>query len=293
MSLYDFPAKHTTPQVLEAIYRDGFPGCHLDPAAVEDVVSQEIVQTFSQACPHLRGLHATRDHAYHFLSLIQLEARAGFARVLYEDERQPYGNCVSRGSQHARATTNAVEIHVAGEAEQYVRPAWESTYRGRGHRGHGMNPATAARIDVDRGFPLAPQIRLRRPDHAERRLRPRDRVQHRRGRGNGSTPRRQMDPAGDDRRGVGSVRGGVQLPQRSEPGIQQPAQRSRDPPAVRPLEPRHGQLRLRPQPADLARRRGVCAEQLGSVEYTVSAVADGSVGSMAWWAHHLRVGRVG
>jgi hypothetical protein len=45
-----------------------------------------------------------------------------------------------------------VEIVVAGEPEAYERPAWESTYRGRGGRGHGMNPATAARVDIESGF---------------------------------------------------------------------------------------------------------------------------------------------
>lgn len=151
---YDWPIDHDpTPEELLKIYQDGFPACQLDPAADEQLFEDGLVHTFEEACPHLAGLHLRDDRKVVplFLSLFELEKRLGLP-VLYGDEKQPYGNCVSRGSQHARATTNAVEILIAGEAEVYERPAWESTYRGRGHRGHGMSPSVAARIDADLGF---------------------------------------------------------------------------------------------------------------------------------------------
>lgn len=153
---YDWPIRdghEPTPEELKRIYDDGFPGAPFDQEADDDLFAAGLVQTFSQACPHLRGLHGqdNRKVVPLFLSLVEVEQRAGLP-MLFGDEKQPFGNCVSRGSQHARAVTNAVEIAIGGEAEVYERPAWESTYRGRGHRGHGMNPAAAARIDVEQGF---------------------------------------------------------------------------------------------------------------------------------------------
>jgi hypothetical protein len=149
-----WPIANPTPDQLAAIYDGGFPGCQVDPASDALLFADGILDTFAQACPHLAGQHlrADRQTVCLFLPLIQCELAAGYQTPIYSDERQPFGNCVSRGSQHARATTNAVEIQVNGEAETYERPAWESTYRGRGHRGHGMDPAVAARIDVQQGF---------------------------------------------------------------------------------------------------------------------------------------------
>ena len=142
-----------TPAELLAIYNTGYPGSPYDAAADEQLFGDGILDTFEHVCPHLAGLHTRDDRKVvaHFLSLHKLETAKGY-KVLYGEEAQPYGNCVSRGSQHARATTNAVEIDIKGEFETYERPAWESTYRGRGHSGHGMNPATAARIDSEKGF---------------------------------------------------------------------------------------------------------------------------------------------
>ncbi len=153
---YDWPIKDghlPTPQELLEIYDSGWPGAPFDEAEDEALFGEGIVRTFRDACPHLAGLHkrADRQVVPLFLSLVEVERRQGLP-MLFGAERQPYGNCVARGSQHARAVTNAVEIVIGGEPEVYKRPAWESTYRGRGHRGHGMNPAIAARIDHEMGF---------------------------------------------------------------------------------------------------------------------------------------------
>lgn len=142
-----------TPEELVAIYNNGYPGSPYDEAADDQLFGDGILDTFENICPHLAGLHQRDDRKVvaNFLSLYKLETAKGY-KVLYGEEPQPYGNCVSRGSQHARATTNAVEIDIKGEFETYERPAWESTYRGRGHVRHGMDPAVAARVDHERGF---------------------------------------------------------------------------------------------------------------------------------------------
>lgn len=154
--IYQWPLSRpdVSPAELVAVYESGFPAVHYDAATDDQLFADGIVRTFRQACPHLAGLHLRDDRqtVALFLALIELETRAGWSPVIYSGEPQPTGNCVSRGSQHARATSNAVEILVRGEAETYERPAWESTYRGRGHRGAGMDPAKAARIDVEQGF---------------------------------------------------------------------------------------------------------------------------------------------
>ncbi len=146
---YRWPLKqNASPQELLKLYRGGFPACWNDPAATETVLEDPgiRVDTFADACPHLKGIHKRRPQALHFLSQVK------FDRVPYEGERQPTGNCVARGSQSARATVLSVETHIKGEVQGYERPAWESTYRARGHRGAGMNPAAAARCDTDKGF---------------------------------------------------------------------------------------------------------------------------------------------
>lgn len=153
---FDWPIRDghdPTPAELKKVYDDGFPGAPFDRESDDALFGDGIVETFSKACPHLRNVHNkdNRKVVPLFLSLVEVEKRNGLP-MLFGDEKQPFGNCVSRGSQHARAVTNSVEIAVGGEAEVYERPAWESTYRGRGHRGHGMNPADAARIDVSAGF---------------------------------------------------------------------------------------------------------------------------------------------
>lgn len=153
---YDWPitdGHEPTPAELAKIYDDGFPGAPFDPEEDEALFGDGLIETFSQACPHLRDVHKqdNRKVVPLFLSLVEVEQRMGLP-MLFGDEKQPFGNCVSRGDQHARAVTNAVEIAIGGEAEVYERPAWEATYRGRGHRSHGMNPAVAARIVVEDGF---------------------------------------------------------------------------------------------------------------------------------------------
>jgi hypothetical protein len=151
---FDFPVKNPTPADLEKVYSDGFTGCVIDPMTDAELFGDGLIERFDVACPHLAGLHlqADRQVVPLFLALIELETKAGLSPVIYSGEPQPTGNCVSRGSQHARATSNAIEILVNGEAETYERPAWESCYRGRGHRGAGMDPAKAARIDCEQGF---------------------------------------------------------------------------------------------------------------------------------------------
>jgi hypothetical protein len=135
-----------SPQEIHRLYDQGFPGCTVSPATVEAGLEAESFTTYRASAFHLRGLHTRVPRVLLFASLRR------FDPLLYGDERQQTGNCVGRGSQVARATTNAVEIDIRGEPEQYLRPAWEVPYRLRGHKGAGMDPARAARIDAELGF---------------------------------------------------------------------------------------------------------------------------------------------
>jgi len=128
------------PAQLLAIYQAGFVGCHVDPAEDERLFSAGVLQTFSQACPHLRDLHkqADRQLAPLFLAREQLDPGA------FGDEAQTTGDCVSHGDRNARDVSRSVEIVSKGEPEIYfARGATEPTYGYRGHGGQGMNPARA------------------------------------------------------------------------------------------------------------------------------------------------------
>lgn len=148
--IYEWPlVPEASPHQIRKLYESGFPGCHISPAATYELVADPAVpnvQTFSAGCPHLRDLHKSVDKALLFLPQVKHD------RGVYESEAQETGNCVGRGSQNARCTTNSVEIVIGGEAEQYERESWESTYAFRGHGGAGMDPALAARVDATVGF---------------------------------------------------------------------------------------------------------------------------------------------
>jgi len=140
--------QHPRPQELHRLYCSGFVGAHVNAETTAEVLQDPGVRVdrFSDACPHLRGLHKQRDVMPLFLPMQQVD------RGFYASEPQETGNCVGRGAQGAKGTTNAYEIVVNGEAEQYERPAWETTYALRGHSGAGMDPALAAKVDAELGF---------------------------------------------------------------------------------------------------------------------------------------------
>jgi len=148
--IYQWPLPpDASPRQIHQLYKSGFPGCFVNPQTTQDVLDDPavpMVQRFRDACPQLRDLHKSVERAALWLPQCKHD------RGLYEGEPQPRGNCVGRGSQNARCTTNSVEILNKGEAERYERQSWESTYLFRGHGGEGMDPALAAKVDSQIGF---------------------------------------------------------------------------------------------------------------------------------------------
>jgi hypothetical protein len=149
MHAYSWNLTKPTPEQLRRIYASGFPGAPIDPGNHEELLTAGLVRTFSDACPHLAGLHRDRPRVELWRS------RERFDPGAFGDESQQTGDCVGHGSRSARDVTRSVEIAVAGEPEQYkARGAMECTYGARGHGGAGMDPGRAARFEVDWGFLL-------------------------------------------------------------------------------------------------------------------------------------------
>ena len=150
---YDWPdwATEPTPQQLQKVYEDGFPGAPEDPGNVDQLFSDGLVSTFSAVAGHLRDLHKQDDRKVVPLFLSREKVDPG----AFGQEAQTTGDCVSHGSRNARDITRCIEFLIHGEAEVYeARGATEPTYGYRGHRGAGMDPARAARFETQTGWLL-------------------------------------------------------------------------------------------------------------------------------------------
>ena len=146
---YDWPdwATEPTPEQLQKVYEDGFPGAPEDPGNVDQLFSDGLVQTFSAAAGHLRDLHKQNDRKVVPLFLSREKLDPGATKVA-----QKTGDCVSFGDWNARDVVQTVEIAIHKQPEKFLRSATEATYGHRGHRGAGMDPARATRFVTEVGF---------------------------------------------------------------------------------------------------------------------------------------------
>jgi hypothetical protein len=135
-----------TPDQIVAAYKNGLPGWQFCEATMDRLMAERKVLLFAEAAVHLDGIGKGK------LALLW-RSREKYDPGAFGQESQTRGSCVSHGSRNARDTTRAVEIHIKGEAEEYYqRGATEPTYASRGHNSEGMDPAAAARFEVDTGF---------------------------------------------------------------------------------------------------------------------------------------------
>ncbi len=135
-----------TPRQIVAAYENGLPGWQFHPETMDAMMADRKVLVFAEAAFHLDGIGRGK------MALLW-RSREKYDPGAFGKESQTRGSCVSHGSRNARDTTRAVEIHIKGEAEEYYkRGATEPTYAARGHYGEGMDPALAARFEVDFGF---------------------------------------------------------------------------------------------------------------------------------------------
>ena len=135
-----------TPNQIIAAYENGLPGWQFHQATMDALLADRKVMLFAEAAFHLAGIGKGK------MALLW-RSREKYDPGAFGKESQTRGSCTSHGSRNARDTTRAVEIHIKGEAEEYYkRGATEPTYAARGHYGEGMDPAAAARFEVDFGF---------------------------------------------------------------------------------------------------------------------------------------------
>ena len=135
-----------TPRQIVAAYENGLPGWQFHPETMDALMAERKALLFSEVALHLDGIGKGK------MALLW-SSREKFDPGAFGKEAQRRGSCVSHGSRNARDTTRSVEIHIKGEAEEYYkRGATEPTYAARGHYGEGMDPAVAARFEVDYGF---------------------------------------------------------------------------------------------------------------------------------------------
>ena len=135
-----------TSQQIVAAYENGLPGWQFQQATMDALMADRKALLFAEAAPHLVGIGKGK------MALLW-RSREKYDPGAFGQESQRRGSCVSHGSRNARDTTRAVEIHIKGEPEEYFRRgATEPTYASRGHYGEGMDPAAAARFEVDCGF---------------------------------------------------------------------------------------------------------------------------------------------
>lgn len=134
------------PSEIHRAYEDGLPGWQFSPASMERLWEDGKVAAFADVAPHLAGVGAGKR-------ALLWRSREFFDPGAFGQEAQTTGDCVSHGSRNARDVTRSVEIHIKKEPEEYYRRgATEPTYGARGFSGQGMDPAVAARFEVDVGF---------------------------------------------------------------------------------------------------------------------------------------------
>lgn len=139
-------ALFTKPMELLLAYENGLPGWQYNSRTMFDLIADGKVGRFAIEAGHLAGVGAGK------MALLW-RSRELFDPGAFGMEAQTTGSCVSHGSRNARDVTRSVEIHIKKEPEEYyLRGATEPTYASRGHRGQGMDPAQAARFEVDNGF---------------------------------------------------------------------------------------------------------------------------------------------
>jgi len=131
---------------IAAAYENGLPGWQFNPDTMDELMADGKAIPFADAAPHLAGVGKGK------LALLW-QSREKYDPGAFGQECQTTGDCTSHGSRNAREVTRCVEIHITGEPEVfYRRSATEPTYGARGHSGQGMDPAKAARFEVDYGF---------------------------------------------------------------------------------------------------------------------------------------------
>jgi len=134
------------PDQIRSAYENGLPGWQFNQDTMDRLFSDGKAALFAAEAMHLAGVGAGK------MALLW-RSRELFDPGAFGKEPQTTGSCVSHGSRNARDTTRSVEIHIKKEPEEYyLRGATEPTYASRGHRGQGMDPAQAARFEVDSGF---------------------------------------------------------------------------------------------------------------------------------------------
>jgi len=135
-----------TPDQIRSAYENGLPGWQFNQNSMDRLFSDGKAALFAAEAMHLAGVGAGK------MALLW-RSRELFDQGAFGKEAQTRGSCVSHGSRNARDTTRSVEIHIKKEPEEYyLRGATEPTYAARGSRGEGMDPARAARFEVDNGF---------------------------------------------------------------------------------------------------------------------------------------------
>ncbi len=136
----------TRPSEIVSAYENGLPGWRYHPETMDALMAVRKAVLFADAAAHLAGIGKGK------MALLW-RSREKYDPGAFGSEPQTRGSCVSHGSRNARDTTRAVEIHSKGESEEYYkRGATEPTYAARGHYSEGMDPALAARFEVDYGF---------------------------------------------------------------------------------------------------------------------------------------------
>jgi len=141
------PGTEVTPAMLIEIYSKGFPAVLPNPIEAERCFERGIIVNANITYDLLQDNPGVGKAAFLWRSREKYDPGA------FGKESQTTGDCVSHGDRNARDTTRAVEIHIKGDAEEYlVRGATEPTYGARGHSGAGMDPFRAASYVVENGW---------------------------------------------------------------------------------------------------------------------------------------------
>lgn len=120
----------TGKELLDA-YNNGFEGCKYDQKEMDALMSELKYPLFGSVAKGLVG-SGVGKLSIPYRSVVALSPEAPYK------ERQELGDCVSHGNRNACDITRAVEIHIDGEAEDFVTlGATEAIYGARGYSGDG------------------------------------------------------------------------------------------------------------------------------------------------------------
>jgi hypothetical protein len=135
------------PLDIKSLYVNGFPGAPTNPVERDKSFEDGTVKTA------ISIKHLLETNPGNGKRALLFRSREKFDPGAFGQESQTTGDCTSHGDRNARDVSRCVEIHINGEAEQYVaRGATEPTYGARGHSGAGMDPGRAARFVTEYGF---------------------------------------------------------------------------------------------------------------------------------------------